>query len=394
MGWTAPLRALLLTGCATLLLLHYAGPPTHTFRRTEGAHRTDRSGRRAPPPDAVPVGDRRLPTVADIFNPECGRFNGSVQAPYFLDYTASVRTFPTWTPRQPLPPGRYHFAIMTSPKHYFYRRAIRDTWMKTLQLEAEWHLNAGCADAHARTGSARFYVGQTAELRVAQRLAEEFRQFPDDMVFIQFCDVYESLPLKTYNVFHTLHATLPASVEWVVKIDDDVLPNLFLLMDCFPPLTQLVAAAPGGELVQILGSVGVNKSTEERYDPRYIIPRQRYNASLYPPFAHGPAYLVGRPAVGALLAAGRRTPLINLEDVWWTGLVASRAGLQLRNIHRFVLGGINVWKQLAGGHHRTDKAVWFYHDIGPKLLVKYWPNITQCCGCFSQHCWIYQAVRI
>ena len=232
--------------------------------------------------------------------------SGNVDSPAYLNYTSGDAArgghldFPVLSGNTTFPRrARYHFAVNTAPKSYLARREIRQSWARTL---AE---NTASGDAkHACSGSLRFYVGQTDDKVVARRLHQELKRH-SDMVFIEFCDKYETLPLKTFNIMNTVVATVPAHTQWIVKIDDDVLPNFPVFFDCLPQL--------GGVEDGIYGWVTVDKVSQDRWDKYRVVGGGRWNGTTFPGFSHGPAYALRAAVLPRLLATARRTPLVNLE---------------------------------------------------------------------------------
>ena len=90
-----------------------------------------------------------------IYNQECSKFNGSVDNPFFLNYTSDLRevSYHTTSPDSIIQ-GTYHFAVNSQPKAYLARRAIRDTWKNVLVA----YTRSGERNC---SGSLRFYIGQT-----------------------------------------------------------------------------------------------------------------------------------------------------------------------------------------------------------------------------------------
>lgn len=56
--------------------------------------------------------------------------------------------------------------------------------------------------------------------------------------------------------------------------------------------------------------------------------QEEYPERFFPPFVHGPAYIVGREAAKELLNFVPYVPFVKLEDVYVTGLVAHAAKIK------------------------------------------------------------------
>ena len=70
-------------------------------------------------------------------------------------------------------------------------------------------------------------------------------------------------------------------------------------------------------------------------ESKYYVSRQTWPWSKYPPYLFGGAYVIGRDAVGHLLAAAQTTPFFVFEDVYITGLCAYKANITVISSKRY-----------------------------------------------------------
>ncbi|OWA52034.1 hypothetical protein BV898_16490 [Hypsibius exemplaris] len=189
----------------------------------------------------------------------------NVDNPIYINYTSRVVSFPITSSADAArfpSPSKYHFAVNTAPKSYLARREIRRSWKRTLDENtlsgstpalgrcvstSDRRTIKGVARAFTRLESCGPICFEAAKLGLRftsvlfnrtqlpsiVRHSTELKQH-DDMVFIEFCDKYETLPLKNVQHHGAHRSDRPENRRMVVKIDDDVLPNFALFFDCFP----------------------------------------------------------------------------------------------------------------------------------------------------------------
>jgi Galactosyltransferase len=308
-----------------------------------------------------------------IYNPVCAKFNGNVDSANYFNYTSGHLDCPV-TANPSISTNflnaKYHFAVNTAPKNFLARSVIRQTWMKTLEE------NAASGRGNC-SGTVKFYVGQTSDQEVAEKLHQEMLE-NSDMVFIEFCDSYEFLSLKTFNIMKSVMVLQGPLLEWIVKIDDDMLPNFPAFFDCFPAVIR--------EDYGIFGWVTVGESVTHDVNSKYWVSSQAWNQSKYPPFAHGPSYAVRASVLPELVSTSRKTPLLNLEDVWLTGIVAEAAKVKILNVPGFILLDYRE-EDFLKYRHGADLKGFFYHSAAPKMIERLWKNadvVPKCCDCYRQ----------
>ena len=77
--------------------------------------------------------------------------------------------------------------------------------------------------------------------------------------------------------------------------------------------------------------------------------KDEYPGKRYPDFATGPSYLVSNQAVMDIVPAAMEQKYIHLEDVFLTGVVANKLGIERKNIKEFKNYNYKkVWKRLMG----------------------------------------------
>lgn len=91
---------------------------------------------------------------------------------------------------------------------------------------------------------------------------------------------------------------------------------------------------------------------------------------MFPPFVHGPAYILGRAAARELLRYAPYIPLIKLEDVYTTGLVARAAGLR----HVQIFGPVSTFNAGPGLYSGTQAIL---EETGDERRAAAWEEILK-----------------
>ncbi|XP_066962721.1 uncharacterized protein [Macrobrachium rosenbergii] len=152
-----------------------------------------------------------------------------------------------------------------------------------------------------------FIIGATKNIALQEEVNKESDKY-NDIIQYDFIDSYNNLTYKTMSWLKWVVDRCP-QVPFIAKIDDDVMVNPFHLKNFFE---------------------------EQMKTPP--VPAEEYPEKEYPPFVHGPAYVVGRAAARLLLKYAPYVPFLKLEDVYTTGLVAHAAQVK----HVQINGVINT----------------------------------------------------
>ncbi|XP_063880296.1 beta-1,3-galactosyltransferase 5-like isoform X4 [Scylla paramamosain] len=270
------------------------------------------------------------------------------------------------------PPPLAVALVVTAVAHDSRRNFIRDTWGR-----AAWY-------PHTLIKTV-FVVGATQDKAQQQMLEEEVRTH-GDIIQYNFIDSYANLTYKTLSLL-TWGITRCPEVQFLAKIDDDVLVNPFhlkvFLQDILqhPPVPKGIQ--PNDELFQAPPNTNpAEKHIYGRYDAqpyplrttKWAVSLDEYPENVFPPFVHGPAYLVGRAAARELLRVAPYVPLIKLEDVYTTGLVAHAAGLR----HVQIFGPVSTFKAgpslYNGSHAILEENVPKGRETAWKEILKFAPK--------------------
>jgi len=194
---------------------------------------------------------------------------------------------------QVLPPARQRIfiGILTSPRNRELRDAQRGGWLQDPLLRGR--------------GSHAFFIGEVADQSLEDLISAEMQEY-GDIVRTKGPEGFDKITHKIIEILR--YGAEVAAAEYVVKCDDDT----FFHMD---RLWELLATQP----TQYLYSGRMFCYGQPHRDPssNYFVTLEQFAGTHYPPFAHGPGYVVTRDVAQALSDLHSRAELkfLKLEDV-------------------------------------------------------------------------------
>lgn len=183
---------------------------------------------------------------------------------------------------------------------------------------------------------------------------EEWEKY-GDLIVDDLRESYLNLTVKTLRMLKwVLHNCSQA--KYLIKMDDDV----FLHM---PKLLTFLLSQPGGYNPKLIAGHRYNGVKVDR-DPwsKWFTPKSAYRAEKFPPFVAGFCYVLGMQAAQELYDAGMQLSLFHLEDVFLTGIVASKQHYELQQPGKIVT--IKLWYH----NFKTIKWIQEYiivHEVSP-----------------------------
>lgn len=196
--------------------------------------------------------------------------------------------------------------IMSAPTHFEARTAIRQTWGHFGQR---------------RDIGIVFMLGSTSDPKFERNLQREQDMY-GDIVRANFLDSYFNLTLKTISTLEWVD-TYCSEVRFVLKTDDDMFINV-------PRLVSFINKHRKDKNV-IFGKVARKWKPVRNKSSKYFVSLAQYKPTFYPDFCTGPAYLMSSDVVHNLHEAALNETFLKLEDVFVTGIVASK--LSVRRVH-------------------------------------------------------------
>jgi hypothetical protein len=118
----------------------------------------------------------------------------------------------------------------------------------------------------------------------------------------------------------------------------------------------------------IAGRVGAGERPIRDKSSKWHVPKELYKRDDYPPFAHGPDYVVSISAIPVLLQAVSTVPFLYLEDVY-LGLLAESAHIPVCDPDRMQVGSVPDWVQLQ--HYNNA------HYVAPESAISFWRSCIE-----------------
>lgn len=182
--------------------------------------------------------------------------------------------------------------VFSSCNNFNRRMALRRTWM---QYDA------------VRSGevAVRFFTGLHKNSQVNFQLWRESQAY-GDMQLMPFVDYYSLISLKTIAICTMGTKILPA--KYIMKTDDDA----FVRID--EVLSSLKQKVSDGLLY---GLISFESKPQRDKDNKWFISAEEWPHESYPPWAHGPGYIISRDIAKFIVQEHQKRDLklFKLEDV-------------------------------------------------------------------------------
>jgi beta-1,3-galactosyltransferase 1 len=189
------------------------------------------------------------------------------------------------------------------------RQSTRKTWVK---------------DAIKFNIQVFFVIAEPKHNENQKELESEALEYKD-MIQFGFREDYYNLTLKSIAILRWAHIKCIDS-KLIMKADDDLIVNV----------NQMVANLKSFRS----GLTGVLREKDQPvrdFDSKWFMPKNIYPDEYYPNYLRGPAYVITRDAIKRFIETLDQysSPVIVLEDVFITGLLAQRAGIQRHDSNKF-----------------------------------------------------------
>ncbi|CAO2208082.1 unnamed protein product [Urochloa humidicola] len=245
----------------------------------------------------------------------------------------------------PLPKKRTFLlvGVFSTGNNFKRRMALRRTWM---QYEA------------VRSGEVvvRFFSGLHNSEQVNMELWRE-AQLYGDIQLMPFVDYYTLITFKTISI--CMFGTKIVPAKYIMKTDDDA----FVRID--EVISSLKKSNSNGLLY---GLISYQSSPHRNKDSKWFISRKEWPFDMYPPWAHGPGYIISRD-IAKFVVQGHQEltlQLFKLEDVamgiWIQQYKSSGQQVNIVTDDRFYSEGCDAEYVLA--HYQT-----------PRLMMCLWEKL-------------------
>ena len=198
--------------------------------------------------------------------------------------------------------------VFSMPSSFQRRQLIRKTWADKMYF-ARQDLNYVFLLG---------YEGADADKNINQE-AEKY----DDIVVIDIAESLCHLTLKGVAGLY-IAKSLCAQARFVMKTDDDIFINMFLLQKI------LRGMATYGQTTKVLMGLVHEPRPYTLRQGKYAVSKLQYPYVFYPPFCSGSGFIMSMDvdeSLYQLAMKDERKVILHLDDPYITGILAKRAGL-------------------------------------------------------------------
>ncbi|KAK6190467.1 hypothetical protein SNE40_002329 [Patella caerulea] len=248
--------------------------------------------------------------------------------------------------------------VHTATDHFQRRRLIRETWAnKNLFKSISTRIV--------------FVFGLTKDKEV-QALLENEQVIHGDIIQGDFLDHYHNLTHKGVLAFRWV-SEYCSHAKLIVKVDDDIFVNPFLLIQDLLPSYKNVTRFMMGHLRRKGTSWIMRGETDKWYARKQLFKGYIY----YPvPYCNGYFVLISPEIISALYRASALTPFFWVDDVYLYGLLPFKIG---GVIHKDIRGYLSLsWSEgkLCYMNPKTCKLV-AVNARQPELVEEMWMQILK-----------------
>jgi len=209
--------------------------------------------------------------------------------------------------------------VQSAVNHTKRRNLIRKTWAKVQKT---------------LPAKVIFLIGVSSDEGDKKQIIDESIQ-NHDLLQEDFMDTYNNLTLKSMFMLKFSQTLSSSSVKYLMKVDDDSYINLRRLSD----YVTIIDKRCNKKCIigHVLGpdSPVIRPDFVEDEVPKWAVPSYIYQKETFPNAVSGSGYIISQAMVPCLFKSGLGIPFLNLEDIFITGLAASKCHIELKNSHWF-----------------------------------------------------------
>ncbi|XP_050277151.1 beta-1,3-galactosyltransferase GALT1 [Quercus robur] len=258
------------------------------------------------------------------------------------------------SPLSPRKPLDLFIGVFSNANNFKRRMAVRRTWMQYPAVRSG-------------TVAVRFFVGLHKNQIVNEELWNEAQTY-GDIQLMPFVDYYSLITWKTLAI--CIFGTEVVSAKFVMKTDDDA----------FVRVDEVLASLNRINVNHALlyGLINSDSRPHRNPDSKWYISPEEWRDETYPPWAHGPGYVVSHDISKAIYKKYKEGNLkmFKLEDV--------AMGIWIADLAK---GGLKVRYEKEGRVYNEGCKDGYVvaHYQGPRELLCLWQKLQEgnramCCG--------------
>ncbi|KAF7828048.1 beta-1,3-galactosyltransferase GALT1 [Senna tora] len=244
--------------------------------------------------------------------------------------------------------------VFSTANNFKRRMAVRRTW---LQYNA----------VRYNTAAVRFFVGLHKNQIVNEELWKEAETY-GDIQLMPFVDYYSLITWKTLAI--CIYGTQIVSAKYVMKTDDDA----FVRVDEVLASLNRISVTHG----LLYGLINSDSRPHRNTDSKWYISSEEWPESTYPPWAHGPGYVISHDIARSVYRRyiDGRLKMFKLEDVAMGIWIADmkKEGLEVRYENEEKVYNEGCKDNYVVAHYQ-----------GPREMLCLWQKLQEgkgaiCCG--------------
>ncbi|CAN7943629.1 unnamed protein product, partial [Ixodes hexagonus] len=243
----------------------------------------------------------------------------------------------------------YLFFVHTASGHFRHRNILRKfIGDATLMSRYNW--------------SIVFFLGLAQDAKTTNNVLEEAAHTGDIVVF-PYMDTYRNL---TYKYVYGMKWTMDncPSAKYIVKMDDDIVLNLYKLLGY---LDQRTESEPPAFHCCVWDGMPVLRHTKS---PWYLS-KKLYPKNVFPRYCSGSTVIFRSSILRPLYNASFRVPFLSVDDALVTGEMAKIAGVSHVSLNKYYSFSGDEWKKVVKG------TIIFGHIHGEKARVRAWKAVVK-----------------
>lgn len=219
--------------------------------------------------------------------------------------------------------------IHSHPDNFDRRQIVRETWGNVSLYEKQTVIRV-------------FVMGQTENTAHKHLLKMESLHY-NDIIQEDFLDTYRNLTYKAVGALKWV-TTYCSHAKMILKADDDAFVNMFVL------LRHLQSRLKHGSYGQrTLACNAWYKSKVDR-NGKWAVSVAERRHPFWPTFCQGLAYIMSPDVVSALYTISFDVPYLWMDDVYVTGFLAMKLGIQHHQITRMFVPENDLIRFISGSH--------------------------------------------
>jgi hypothetical protein len=190
--------------------------------------------------------------------------------------------------------------IHSAPENFLRRVAMRETWTRRSMFKSIRRV---------------FVMGFSNRDNVNERVRLESEIY-NDIVQLDFIDSYWNLTIKSLSAYKWA-ATYCFSVKFVLKVDDDIMANLFLLIKHFNSL-QTRGLYNRRTIMCFLNPI---MAVVRDKRSKYYVSREDYPYYIFTPYCAGGGYIISIDMITDMYNISKYIRFFWVDDFYVTGLL-------------------------------------------------------------------------